>query len=768
MTRALLLITLLLLVLPLQTGGGARPAEVLASPGPAAEKAVAPPAGAPAGRGFQAAGAPAAPPPSLADGSPHAAPAPANPAGADDALAGYELVAENATFRLYVDPATLAFQVEDKRSGYVWYSNLVETITGDRLNKTWRAFAQSGFSIDYLDGRANTKRASIANAEHTLEIQPTGSGIHAQVTFTEPAISVGLDLTLEEAGVRVAVPSDTIHEDGDYRLGMLHLYPWMGATRGGDTPGYMFIPAGCGSLIAFAAETKAQNMYYGRYYGADLGMVAALPYDPAVRRPYPPSLPVIGAVHNEGQNAYLAVLEKGASYAEIQAHPAGIITNFGFLYNAFIYNESYFQRTNRAGDGVTVIQPQTNAYDIVLHYRFLTGPEADYVGMARSYQQYLLEKGLLHRQEMPANDIGIRLEFLGAEQEKVLFWNRAIPMTTLPQVERILGELQVGSPQVIYYGWQPGGAAAMPPGHLWLDGALGRLADLQAVAAQVAARGGTLALYLDPLGAIRDQGHYSRHDLAMAITGDYLRGYRRGKPNYYLSLPALEARLGPFGREVQEKLAAGLALDNIGATVYSDFRQGNTVSREEMIAAYQSLLAGIPVPVALYAPNDYLLAYARAYYDIPITDNGYIYTTATVPFLQIVLSGYVPYYGEALNFSPDLRGDLLRHAEYGVYPSFFLTYEETARILKTSSNWIYVSAYGQMEAEIEESYAWLNALLAPVRGASIVGHAQLAPQVFATTYSNGKQVLVNYGEQPVTLGDLTVPARDAVLTEVTP
>lgn len=681
----------------------------------------------------------------------------------------YDLVAENAALGLYVNPETLAFKVVDKRSGYLWHSNLDEKLAGDRLNKTWTAFAQSGLSIDYLDRKANAKRASITTAEHTLEIQPIENGIQAQVTFTEAAISLGLRLILEETGVRVEAPFDTIHEDGDFRLGMLHLYPWMGATRGAEIPGYMFLPNGCGSLIHFAAETKAQNMYYGRYYGADLGMLTSLPFDPTLRRPYPISLAVIGMVHGEGQNAYLAILDTGAAYAEIQAHPSGIITNFNFLYNAFTYNESYFQRTSRAGDGVTVIQPQINRFDIVLRYRFLTGAEAGYVGMARSYQQYLLEKGLLRRQERPTTGIGVRLEFLAAEREKILFWNHTIPMTTLPQLEQILARLEVSNPQVIYYGWQPGGASAMFPTRLRLDGALGRLADLRRVAEQVAGRGGTFALYLDPLAALKnDQRSFSRYDLAMAITGDYLEGYRRGKPNFYFNFPTLKARFTAFSRNVRDKLPAGLALDTIGSILYADFRRGNTLNRKEAIAAYQTLLADSPIPLALFMPNDYLFAQARAYYDIPITDNGYIYTTATVPFLPIVLSGYVPYYGEALNFSPDVRGDLLRHAEYGAYPSFFLTYEETARILNTRSSWIYVSAYRQLEAQIEDSYAWLNALLAPVQGASITGHEQITPQVFATTYSHGKQILVNYGEQPVTLYGRTIPARDAVLREMTP
>ncbi len=682
----------------------------------------------------------------------------------------YQRVAENETFRLYINPETLAFKVLDKRNEYVWSSNLDEKIEGDRLNRTWTAFAQSGFSIDYLDQRANPSRASITNAEHTTEIQPIENGLQAQVTFPAANISVGIRIQLEPSGVRVEVPFESIQETGEYRLGLLHLYPWMGATRGGERDGYMFLPDGCGSLIYFTEQTQARNMYYGRYYGADVGMSGSLPFHPASRPPYTISLPVIGMVHGEGRNAYLAILEQGAPYAEIQAHPAGIITNFNFLYNAFTYNQSYFQRTSRSGDGVTVLQPRTNRYDIILHYRFLSGAEANYVGMARSYQQYLIEKGMLHKAATgSASGIGIRLEFLAAEQEKILFWKRTIPMTTIEQVGAILERLNVANPQVVYYGWQPGGASSMPPQRLKLDAKLGSLSDLQALSEAVAARGGSLNLYFDPLAAFAyERNAFSRYDLALAITNEYSQGYHRGKPHYYFNLPAIEANLSSLSQDINRRLPLGLALDSLGGTLYSDFRRGQTVNRQEAIAALQAMLAENPLPLAFYTPNDYLLGYASAYYDIPLDSSGYTYMDKTVPFLQIALSGYVPYYGEALNFSSDVRGDLLRHAEYGAYPSFFLTYEPTARILDTRSNWIYVSAYEQLQPEIEAGYAWLNALLGSVRGASIVAHEQIAAEVFATTYDNGRQIIVNYSQRPVTVYGLTVPARDAIAREVTP
>jgi hypothetical protein len=510
-------------------------------------------------------------------------------------------------------------------------------------------------------------------------------------------------------------------------------------------------------------------MFYGRYYGTDLGIIATLPYEPTINRPYRISIPVTGMVHGENENGFIAIVEKGASYGEIHAHPAGVTTQFNFLYNAFIYNQSYFQATNRAGAGVTTLQPNTNAFDVTIHYRFLTGEESDYVGMARSYQAYLVDKGALPVINDPEEEIGIRLEFLGGEKERVLFWDRSIPMTTIEQMGNILDQLEVENPDVIYYGWQPKGAATVPPRSLKLDGTLGSVGELRALAEEVAAGGGNFYLYLDPQAALWEEGGYSeRRDLAMSITNFNLLGYNRGKINHYFNWDALSERYRSLSEDVFAEIPAGLALDGLVSTLYTDFKDDHFLNREEAILRYQELLAESGGHLALYLPNDYFFGEMQAYYDIPIDNSGYLYMGEAVPFIQVVLAGYVPYYGTPLNFSSDLQGDLLRHADFGVYPSYFLSEEVTANILNTRSSWIYSSSYGQWGEEVEESYQWLNNLLGPVKGAEITGRETLAQGVMATTYSNGMQIIVNYSDAPFNDGALSVNGRDAVIREVQP
>lgn len=679
----------------------------------------------------------------------------------------YRLAAENDLFQLYVDETTLAFKLVDRRSGYLWHSGLDEVLEDDDLNRSWQAYAISGLSIEYLDSRGVNRRASITNSEHTLSVAETENGISATVTFTEYGITVGLRVQLEADGMRVAVPFDSIREeDATFRLGRLYVYPFMGAVRGSSVPGYMMMPDGTGSLIRFADTTRADNMFIGRYYGDDLGIISQQPWDPFISQPAPISMPLFGIAHTDAQSAFISVVESGASYGELHVHPSHVITNFNFLHHAFVYNQPYFQATNRSGAGVTTVQQQPNTFDVVIRYRFLTGDEANYVGMAHSYREYLLERGILRQEETAGADIPVRLEFLGGDKEDVLLWDRFIPMTTVSQMSDILEALQLPNAEVIYYGWQPFGATSVAPTWLALEGGLGSAADLNALAERLSANGGNLSLYYDPQAALRNEPGYSaRTDLAMSITNQQIRGYARYFSHYF-TLEVLRSRFEALAADMPVQLATGgLALDSIGYTLYSDFRDETPITREQSISAYRALLADMPLRLGVYRPNDYLLSAASAYYDMPLRNNGYIYATDSVPFLPIVLSGHMPYFGSALNFSSNQQEDVLRHVEYGIYPSYFLTQEPTANMINSPSNWIYTSSFAQWNDHIQETYARINALLGPVRGQEIVAHEILAPGVHATTYAGGAQIIVNYSNTAFSEEGITVEARDALLVE---
>jgi hypothetical protein len=685
---------------------------------------------------------------------------------------GYELLAQNDTFDFYAHPETLAFKVVDKRSGYVWHSNFDEVTEADKLNRTWTAFAQSGVSLDLMYDNATTDRLSLSRDSHSMDFDRLSNGFRATVSFPLYGLGFTLTVTLEADGVKVELPAESIIESmpDDYKFETIHLYPFFGATKGNTVPGYLFIPDGSGSLIRYADSTKASSMYYGRYYGNDLGMTSTSLYDYYVNPAYALSLPVLGAVHGVHQHAYLLVVESGAPYARLRAHPAGIITQFNFIYNSFIYNESFFQATNRAGAGVTAIQKETNAFDIVMHYRFLTDRDADYVGMANSYRDYLIDQGQLSDRTRDEDPMGIRLEFLAGEKKRFLFWDVSVPMTTFKQMETILNDLntnQVRGIQAVLYGWQKLGASATAPTKLSVEPQLGSLKSLALINQTLIEKAGSLQLYLDPQSALKGAGGYSmRSDLAMSITNKNLMGYNRTKVNYFYNLPQVTKRLVGFSSSLSALPQVELALDVIGNTLYSDFKSGNFLNREEAITAYTEAFERVDRPMSFYMPNDYALAYTTNYYDAPISNSGYLYTSDSVPFLSIVLTGFVNMYSTPLNFSSDLRFERLRLVDYQLYPSFMVTHHPTSRILLTYSNWIYSSQYSQWSDEIQETYTWMANRMEPIKGATVTSRWIPQTGISVTTFSNGRTLIVNYTMQPYSLGTITVPARDAWVGEL--
>lgn len=666
----------------------------------------------------------------------------------------YQPIAENATFRLYLDEESLAFQLRDNRSGHLWRSGLDEVAEGDRLNRPWQAFARSGVSISYLEASGASRRLSLTNAATTIAVQQQPDGAIAQLSFDEVGIGFTLQLTLTPEGVRVEVPLESIREDDPrFRLSRLELYPFLGATRGDSVPGYIFFPDGVGSIVPLG-ETPASTLFSARYCGADWGISAVAP-DPQRTLPHPLSAPVFGIVHQE-QHALLAIIDSGTPYAELQLHPAGAITNFNFAHLSFIYAESYLQPINRAGDRVTAVQRQRNPVEVAVEYRFLTGEQASYLGMAHSYRSYLIARGLLPAQPM-SGDIGLRLSVVAAEQTPQLWWRRTIPITTAQQLAAMLEALELPNVQLIYHGWQPGGLSSPPPRRLALARPLGSLAELGTLAARLAEQGGRLWLALLPHAA---PPNASRRELATTISGTVLEGKHR-----YLRLAAVSGRYQALAADIARQLPqAGVALSDLNTALYSEFEAGELRTSRALAAdSYRQLLLATPVAVSLNQPNP-CLAIGELFWELALDHSGYRFARRAVPFWPAVLAGRLPYYGPPLNLAADLREALLKHAEYGAYPSFWLSYD-AARLLNTPSRQFYGTAYPRWQTRIQESYRWLNRLLGPLAGAEMIAREQLADGIIAVHYTGDRTIVVNYTGTPYQLEELVVPARDAVLWE---
>ncbi len=140
-------------------------------------------------------------------------PALAETAAGANVPVGYRLVAENSQFNLYLLEETMAVCIENKANGQVVYSTVQNPNTG---NKTWKGFYQSGIVIEYIeDVQDKPLQADFINNANEITYEYVDNGFNARVNYTDLGISFDVQVWMDEAGMHVHVPTDTIEEVKD-------------------------------------------------------------------------------------------------------------------------------------------------------------------------------------------------------------------------------------------------------------------------------------------------------------------------------------------------------------------------------------------------------------------------------------------------------------------------------------------------------------------------------------------------------------------------
>lgn len=208
-----------------------------------------------------------------------------------------------------------------------------------------------------------------------------------------------------------------------------------------------------------------------------------------------------------------------------------------------------------------------------------------------------------------------------------------------------------------------------------------------------------------------------------------------------------------------------IALSEIGNTMFT-YTMGDTMqTRLVSKYLYGEALRQISenMDLMLEAPVQCYWQYAKAIVDMPIADSDYIYTDQSVPFLSIALKGILPMYGDYVNFEANEREYFLKLVETGIYPSFYLTYENPSELIYTNSSDVYTAQYSVYRDQILNYYDELSEVSERTKGSMIVNHEITDTGVTIVTYDNGVKLYINYDETERKAEDVTVPALSYVI-----
>jgi hypothetical protein len=699
----------------------------------------------------------------------------------------FELMAEDSSMELYLERDNLAIAVRVKDNGYVYSSyNFNDSFAGK--SDSVIAPIKSGVTLElYKDSTPITMpytqerpivggNTDIPVARST--IQALANGFIAQVDYNHPEVMIAFDVqvTLENGSLVVSVPHQSITEynpnifnptEQYYLLRNIVLFPYFGSTKGVDD-GYVIIPDGSGALISLDTDSDVRSTFALDVWGMDYGYRSfnfrerSLSTKDRKRV----TLPVYAVVHDVSNTGFYVESMEGTNYAILNFKSAGTINDYYYTYFSYRYRESYEQYQSRTNEDQYRIsfQDDPNGYDAKLRYTFVSGAEADYVGIAKRYQQDLLTRQALPEQNRTVfEQTPIKVDFIGTEITMGVLSDKLTDITTYQEMIDIVELMQSDGYNELTValknfdddvrGYRFG-----------VYRQLGGKNDFRTMLETLQNDGVEFSYYLDYVRSYSNFARYhaqtlSKREIFYIELSWMYYAHNVNNPKHYTEFAKDDIDdLNDYG--IDHIALAGL--DRAVYTGWDDAIILGTTNRE-YVEDMMQFYADEAIKTGLYNPDSYLYPYMSAYYDAPLGSSEYAVSVASIPFVQLILGGQVDMYSEYLNFASDEQLTLLRLVEFGVFPAYTFTGGSAYDVKKTNASNVYISEYSVLENRIRSYYDFLQEGLDSTINAEMIDHTYLAEGVVKVVYDNGTEIILNYNNADIVVDTTLIPAMGYVV-----
>jgi len=706
------------------------------------------------------------------------------------------LVHSNAQFNLYLNEETLNFKIEHTETSYVFSTAIDNASAG-----SFTGLLSSGIGIEYINKQQsmNTRaNVGLVDTEFTLETMPIENGIRLNLSvggfcttrncsrfydsyldgqytleqmiefgFTEINVSFSLDVTLTDQGIKAHIPYDSIVEEGtDWTtLSSIILFPGLGATRMDDIPGYMVIPDGVGTLIRYEDnEGMYGTPFEERFYGSNLGLTSGR----LSVSSYPLSMPIFGAVHGVNQNGFVGIIEQGDMNARLLAYPNGASNlDYNLIFTKFDYKQTYRQSFTTDGSGGAQRIAKTNQTDVTVHYNFLSGDAATYVGVGRNYQDYLKTTNQLNEKTFDYDKIPIHIQVLMSDSTNRFLGKSLVEMTNVEGVLTLYDALReegLTHQKVSLLGWNDGGYSGQLPSDVDFENKLGSNNDFEAMIEYIL-NDNELLLVNNYVDATEGTNRVSyRNDVAQGV--DRFKIERECSRcvynNQYTLYPFVTERLALRDYSDVSDLGVSVLFETLGHELFS-YYDSTMYTREDGFNHYQKVMEQYSGQASYQYPNAYSYPYTDAFYHTPLYNSQLKYFDDVVPLLPVVLNGYMELYSNHLNFNSLGQEQILKLIDYGINPSFILSEARASNLRNTDIEYLYSTNFDVWEDSVVETYNYINGALNQVIGETIESRVVLETGLVKVTYSNDVYIIINYTSQAVDYDGVSVEGMNYYL-----
>ncbi len=691
------------------------------------------------------------------------------------------VIAENEKFALSWNDDEKCVVLTDKVTGARWSTTPSEymDIPNEEKQTRARGYIESPIFVNYKlpdESSVATARAYTHSInKKTFAVQKNADVVTVSYMFKEADCIIPVDYALTDKGMSISVDTNKIVE-GANEVYSIDLAPYFCSTAHGSENSYVFYPSGSGAIINTVDKVLEATTYSSEVYGRD----GAIKIKHDLTNDKNIYVPVYGI--KKGDNAVCAIITSGAEQATISTIVADTPTAYTTVYTNFALRSGDYNFVPGVGTPDTTIYSEESLKDAVFTVEFmpLSNENANYVGMAKAYQEYLYGNTDANS---AVSDPVYSIRFLGGLLQQRNFlgfpYNTLISLTSYTQAQNILTELSSTGvkPNVMLYGYGDSGLDIdNVAGGFKLGSVFGSKAELSAFTEYCKQNGISSFVDFNLAEFASAGGGYTTSDSAKSASRMAAYVYKISKgaqildnKNYDRHRLISRSELDGIASKLSKKIAKynidGVSFESLSSMAYSDFGYPEYYVKSGMAKQVADIYESFKgnYKVAASGANAYAAEKADVVFNAPLNSSKQEIFSADVPFYQLVFKGKTALTSEPVNAGISYQTKKLMALEGGASMLFTLSAEYNATATLSSHKDIYAAQFDGNKETMVAAAAEISDYYNSISGQTIKNHELITKDVRLTTYENGVKIYINYSEDDFTTADGVVKASDYLI-----
>lgn len=697
------------------------------------------------------------------------------------------VIADNGNYELSWDAEQACILLKDKISDVVWSTIPYDFYLNNKTSGRDVVMMTSPIMLEYVSIKNKSAIKTINGYNGILKNGKIGSeiikdGVKVTYFFDKLEIAIPVEYTLRDSGLVASIIVDEISES-DNLVYKISLAPFLcnSVNSQEKNENYLVIPSGNGALMYTDVRNNGIREYSERVYGEDNSrhLSEKILNTETIRMAF------FGA--KDGNKAICGIIEEGASCAQIDAIAGDEKIGRSAVYPTFVLRGSDVSAISFGQGNVseveTISSDKINAKRITVSYCVLNNEDANYSGMSRIYQNYLIKSNKIEK----INEKNLTVNILGGLQVKSLFlgipYYKTVSATTFNEALGIIKEVNSISDLTMDVVLSGFGNTGLDVGEIAggykFHSVFGSKKDFINLKDYCDDNKIDLYVDFDIVNFNKSSNGFSKTFHA-AKSANSFTAYQ----SYYS--PALrneDERFEKFVLLNRSKLnnAAvklfdfadkyeinNIGISTLGNTAYSDYDDKNYYVRGQMEKDVKAIISNAKkdgLNVLISQANDYAAICADKIIDVPTTSSKYDVLDEDIPLYQMTFKGISNISVSSLNTTINSRKSFLKALEGGSGISFTLSANYDTDFA-TSKHTAFAVSYAPDNIELIKSYSKESKeFYNSIKSAKVKNHFIISSDVRCTEFDNGVKLFVNYSDEAVELTEGKIESMSFIYRE---